>query len=208
MRMILFGMLLAVALPADDLPGGLKLVPSAPLRELVLPKRDVAPVKPIIRPGMLTLLPPSDPIYLVEESVDIAGEWRTYRHPKVDAFSKDSEGVALQGYDVISYREKLPQKGLKSISYEANGVTWWFSSTEHRNMFASDVNRFIPEYGGFCAYAVGKGYPATADPLAYFVNGDKLYLFFNRVALKVWEEDWRVSISKADRNWPKLHISR
>ena len=205
MRTILFGMALTMSLLADDSAGKLKLVPSEPLTEPIIPKRDARPPETAPRPSTLSLLPPGDPIYLVEESEDVAGEWRTYRRPKVDAFSRDAEGVALQGYDVISYREQGPQKGLKSFAVEADGVTWWFASAEHRDLFASDVKRFVPEYGGFCAYAAGKGYPATVDPRAYFVEGDKLYFFFNKVALKVWEQDRRASIVKADRNWPKLH---
>ncbi|MBI2686618.1 MAG: hypothetical protein HYX27_09905 [Acidobacteria bacterium] len=198
-------MALALTLSADDVGGKLKLVPAEPLREPAIPPRATRPAEPVNRPSTLSLKPPSDPIFLVEESVDTAGEWRTYRRPKVDAFSRNADGVALDGYDMISYREQAPLKGSKAFAFESGGVIWWFSSAAHRDLFKSDINRFVPEYGGFCAYSIGKGYPATADPQAYSVDGDKLYLFFDRVALKVWEADRRLSISKADRNWPKLH---
>src|SRR5258708_7971940 len=59
-----------------------------------------------VRLARLEIRPSGDPIYVVEESEWDGVEWRTFRVPKVDPVSKNSDGVAVQGYDVISYREK------------------------------------------------------------------------------------------------------
>src|SRR5882724_11377005 len=50
-----------------------------------------------VRPARLEIKQPGNPIYLVEETEWDGDQWRTYRRPKVDAISKNSDGVAVQG---------------------------------------------------------------------------------------------------------------
>ena len=191
----------------------LKLVPSEPLTDPrptqpVEPRRTSAASEPGVRPAILNLKPPGDPIYLVEElSADPENDkWRTYQRPKVEMFSRDSERVAIQGYDVLSYLEKRAEKGRKEFSLEHGGVHWYFSNADHREQFRRDPERFLPQYGGFCAYSVSRGYPATADPRAFALEGGKLYLFFDKAVQTVWEQERSSRISAADRNWPRLHV--
>jgi YHS domain-containing protein len=201
---------------ADDppLPGAkLTLMPSEPLTELRIPGKKAGGAgspegKGVeqVRPAILNLKPAGDPIYLVDEQGQdtTQQQWRTYRRPKVDRFSKDGDGIALQGYDLLSYLEKRPEKGKREFSAEHGDVTWLFASEDHRTTFRRDPERYLPAYGGFCAYSVGRGYPATADPRVYSLERGKLYLFFDRAVQTVWEQD-QGSILKADHNWPTLH---
>ena len=190
----------------------LRLVPSEPLTEPRFPKR-TEPAKTQsepgrgVRPAILNLKPAGDPIYLVEETApdEDRDKWRTYQRPKVDRFSKNGEEVAIQGYDVVSYLERRAEKGRKEFVFEYGGVNWHFASLDHRNQFRQNPEGFLPEYGGFCAYSVGRGYPATADPRAYIVEGRKLYLFFDKAVQTVWEQDEHRLVTAADRNWPQLH---
>ena len=186
--------------------GGLTLVPSEPIDAL---ERAAAArtqqEQGVVRPLRRDIKPSGDPIYIVEEREWDGDQWRTYRRPKVDPFSKDSDGVALKGYDVISFLEKEPEKGAKLHASDYGGVTWWFTTEEHRRMFAAEPERFVPEYGGFCAYSVGRGIAASADPRVYAMSGGKLYLFFDPAVKTVWEQERRASLANADRNWPKLH---
>lgn len=205
MRILAIGVTLGALLCAEQPNGKLKLVPSEPLREPRPPQRDTRVAEKEVRGTVLVLLPPGDPIHMVDEAEELEGEWRTYRRPKVDAFSRNGEGVAMRGYDVISYREQRIDLGSKAFAAEYGGVTWWFASQAHRDLFLSDTKRFVPEYGGFCAYSIGKGYPAPSDPKAFLLEGDRLYMFFDRAALKVWEQGRRESIQRGDRNWPRLH---
>lgn len=205
--------------PTAQEPGAkLTLAPSEPLAEPRYLKPKTEPAGPTssaaetargrkVRPAILNLRPPGDPIYVVEEQEQdpTHDELRTYRRPKVERFSKDGEDVALKGYDVVSYLEKRAEKGKREFSLEYGSVTWLFTTMEHRNLFITDPDRYLPEYGGFCAYSVSKGYPATADPRAYSFEGGKLYLFFDKAVQNVWEQDRSGSLVKADRNWPKLH---
>jgi YHS domain-containing protein len=197
----------------DAAPRGapLKLVPSEPLTEPHFARQAEAPKKPGtsesgVRPAILQLQPPGDPIYLVEEPAGVTDldKWRTHQRPKVDRFSRDGAGAALQGYDVISYLERHAEKGNKEFSVEYGEVRWQFASAEHRDQFRRDPEHFVPEYGGFCAYSVGRGYPATADPRVYTVVDGKLYVFFDKAVQMVWEQDRRRLLLSAERYWPQL----
>ena len=196
-------------------PGGarLKLVePAEEMSQMRLPKAaEPAAKKQVdgVRPAILQLKPPSNPIYLEEapapEGTD-RDKWRTYQRPKVDAISRDGMGAALQGYDVLSYLEDgSAERGSEKFTAEYGGVTWRFTTAEHRDRFRANPQAYQPEYGGFCAYSVGRGYPATADPKSFKVQDGKLYLFFNRAAQLVWEQDQRQLSAAADRNWPRMH---
>jgi hypothetical protein len=193
------------------------LVPSQPLVEPGFPKRNnetvgspapaaaAGPEK--VRPAILDLKPAGDPIYLVDEPRPDAGhdQWRTYRRPNVERFSRDGEGLAIQGYDVISYLSGHAEKGLKELSIEQDGTTWLFAAAGNHRLFAKDPRRYLPAYGGFCAYSIAKGYPATADPRVFTTAGGRLYLFFDQAVKTVWEQDHNRFIGKADQNWPRLH---
>ena len=186
--------------------GGPVLVPSEPIDAVARAVAERARQKVAeLPPRRLEIRPSGDPIYIVEEREWDGGQWLTYRRPKVDPFSRDAHGVALTGYDVISYLEKRAERGTRENSASYGGVTWWFTSEEHRRIFAAEAERFVPEYGGFCAYSVGRGAAATADPRVYAVTGGKLYLFFDPAVKAAWEQEQRISTANADRNWPKLH---
>ena len=159
-----------------------------------------------IRPAILNLKPAGDPIYFSEDKEQGAdGEWLTRRRPKVEKFSKDGEGVAMQGYDVISYLENRPVKGTNEFRFEHGGVVWYFSKEENRNIFKQDAEKFVPQFGGFCAYAMSKGAAATANPRAYVIEGGKLFLFFDAASKTMWEQDKSATV-KAERIWPRLHL--
>ena len=198
--------LAALGQSGDAVGRGPVLVPSEPIDALEREATALTRQKPVaMTPRRLEIKPSGDPIYIVEEGEWSGDQWRTYRRPKVDPFSKDADGVALKGYDVISYLEKHDEKGTKVNSASFGGVTWWFASAEHRRIFVADPARFVPEYGGFCAYSIGRGAAATADPRVYSATGGKLYLFFDPAVKAVWDQEQSGSIANADRNWPKLH---
>src|SRR5262249_11845722 len=107
--------------------------------------------------------------------------------------------------DVVSYQGNRAEKGRKEFSADYGGITWYFTTDDHRNQFRQDPEGFLPEYGGFCAYSIGRGYPATADPRAFTLNDRKLYLFSDKAGQTGWEQDQRRLVTAANRYWPKLH---
>ena len=113
--------------------------------------------------------------------------------------------VAIKGYDPVAYFESgAPLVGNKSTTFSWRGSEWRFSSTANRDKFAADPEKFAPQYGGYCAWAVGQGYTAPIDPAAWRIVDGKLYLNYDKKVQKTWEKDIPGHISKANANWPKV----
>ena len=111
--------------------------------------------------------------------------------------------VAIKGYDPVAYFEDAkPVKGSSKFSFEWKEAEWRFKSAANREQFAADPERWAPQYGGYCAWAVSQGYTAGIDPSAWTVVGEKLYLNYSKKIQSQWEEDRAGNIAKADANWP------
>lgn len=124
----------------------------------------------------------------------------------VDQVNKNGQGVALKGYDPVAYFEQgRPVKGSPKFPHEWMGATWWFASAENRDLFSKDAQKFAPQFGGYCAYAVSEGYTANIDPEAWKIIDGKLYLNNSKGVQKRWEQDVQTRIGAAEKNWPSLH---
>jgi YHS domain-containing protein len=122
-----------------------------------------------------------------------------------DFVNKDSSGVALKGYDAVSYFvENKPVKGSGEFQSEWMGTKWFFSTAANRDLFSNDPAKYVPQYGGFCAHAVSKGHTADINPSIWRIAGGKLYLNKNWLAGKLWQGDIPGNIAKADKNWPEI----
>ena len=114
-------------------------------------------------------------------------------------------GLAIRGYDPVAYfTDKKPVKGSGDFELEWKGATWRFASAAHRDAFAKSPDKYAPQYGGYCAYGVSRGYAVGIDPEAWHVVDAKLYLNYNLDVRKEWRKDIAGHITKADRNWPKI----
>lgn len=114
--------------------------------------------------------------------------------------------LAIHGYDPVAYfDEGRPIKGSAEFSHSWMGATWRFASAAHRDKFAARPDAFAPRYGGYCAWAVSKGYTANGDPEAWKIVDGKLYLNYNLKVQKDWEHDVAKRIESANANWPRLH---
>jgi len=122
-------------------------------------------------------------------------------------FSKS--GLAIEGHDPVAYfSERKAVEGNKAFSASDAGVTYYFSSAQNRDLFKADPDRYKPQYGGWCAYAMGaSGEKVEIDPGTFKVLNGKLYLFYNKYfnnTLKTWNKDEPNLKKKADSNWIKL----
>ncbi len=116
-----------------------------------------------------------------------------------------SWGVAIDGADPVAYfTEGKPVEGKREFSADWNGATWRFASAEHRALFLADPERYAPQYGGYCAWAVSQGYTASTEPESWRIVDGKLYLNYSRSVQKDWEQDIPANITKADANWPAI----
>ena len=112
-------------------------------------------------------------------------------------------GPAINGYDPLAYfTEDKPVKGDPAHAHDWNGATWHFASAANREAFAADPAAYAPQYGGYCAYAVSKGYTAKTEPDAWTVHEGRLYLNYNTTVREIWSEDIPGNIRRADANWP------
>jgi YHS domain-containing protein len=122
---------------------------------------------------------------------------------KPEVFS-NAQG-ALRGYDPVAYfKESRPVEGKKEFSYTWNGADWFFFSQQNMEDFKANPEKFAPQYGGYCAYGMSKGYKAPTDPQAWTIVGDKLYLNYNKDVQQTWNKSQQDFIEKADKNWPGI----
>lgn len=121
------------------------------------------------------------------------------------AFADDSAEVATAGaggYDPVSYfTESKPVRGNGKYTAEYEGVTYLFSSEANRNAFDKDPAKYLPAYGGYCAYGVAVGKKFWGDPEVWEIVDGTLYLNLDKSIQQEWDKDKPGYITKADSNW-------
>lgn len=116
-----------------------------------------------------------------------------------------ADGVAIRGYDPVAYfREGGPRRGKVEFSVRHGGAVWRFASAENKALFEADAERYLPAYGGFCAYGTSRGYLVKIEPEAWSIVDGRLYLNYDLGIRKTWLGDRAAYIRKADGNWPRL----
>ena len=113
--------------------------------------------------------------------------------------------LAIRGYDPVAYfTEGKAVKGDKDFTLGWQGADWRFASAENRDRFSEDPEKYAPQYGGYCAWAVSRNYTAPTDPDAFTLVDGKLYLNYNKRVMRQWLEDRDANIESADKNWPTV----
>ncbi|MDX1558936.1 MAG: YHS domain-containing (seleno)protein [Marinobacter sp.] len=109
------------------------------------------------------------------------------------------------GYDTVSYFETgKPTKGSSEYTAEHQGVTWRFANAQNLARFEASPERFVPAYGGYCAWAVAQGYLAKGDPQHWTIRDGRLYLNYNQSVQDRWLKDPEGFIRQANANWPNV----
>ena len=119
------------------------------------------------------------------------------------------KGFIADGYDVVSYFNQKAEKGNKEFTAEFDGVKFKFSSRQNLALFKENSKKYTPQYGGYCAYAMGaKGGKVDIDPKTFEIRDGKLYLFYNAWGtntFELWKKEGANKLRKqADKNWEKL----
>ncbi len=125
----------------------------------------------------------------------------------------DNSNIALQGYSPVSYLDlQLAQKGNKQFKSEYQKVVYYFTSNEQKATFDNKPAKYIPQFGGYCAFGIYAGAKFRIDPNKFIVEDGKYYLYLNNLELdakQLWlaEHDHSGLKNKADKNWKKLRNS-
>jgi YHS domain-containing protein len=120
------------------------------------------------------------------------------------------EKLAIDGYDPVAYfSQNKAIAGNKANSYTYQGITYYFASKANQEAFEKDPARYEPQYGGWCAYAMGEnGEKVAIDPQTFKVLDGKLYLFYNRFLINTlpkWNKNEPNLKKKADSHWQALY---
>jgi YHS domain-containing protein len=113
--------------------------------------------------------------------------------------------LAIKGYDTVAYfKAGKALKGNESFTFQWHDMTWYFSTKENRDLFATSPEQYAPQYDGYCAWALTESRIAVTDPEVWKIVDGKLYLNCSQTAYEKWSRDIPGNIKKADTNWLKL----
>lgn len=112
-------------------------------------------------------------------------------------------GIAIDGSDPVGYfTQNGPVRGDANFTVQYKGASWRFADQGSADAFEANPTAYEPQFGGYCAWAIGQGYIASTVPEAWTIHNDKLYLNFSRSVRRRFERDLDGHIAKAEANWP------
>ncbi len=124
---------------------------------------------------------------------------------KAEIYTGLLSSTAVGGYDPVAYfTDGKPVEGRKEFTYSWKGATWRFANQKNLDAFKAAPEKYAPQYGGYCAWAVSRGYTAKGDPKHWRVVDGRLYLNYDARVQQDWERDVSGNIVKANGNWPKV----
>ena len=113
--------------------------------------------------------------------------------------------IALNGYDPVAFfTDAKPVSGSPFIKGSYQGADYLFATEDHKTLFLANPEKYAPQYGGYCAYGVGREALAPVDISTWQVRDGKLYLNFNQEFNEKFNADFDGHVVKAERNWPGL----
>ncbi len=122
-----------------------------------------------------------------------------------DAGPPAGRRISLSGYDPVAYFvDGKPEKGSRTYWYSFDDAVYLFRSPDHRAKFAADPERYAPQYEGYCAAGVSKGYKAEPDPQAWLIANGKLFVFQRRDRVPEFRKKIGALATKANANWTRL----
>ncbi|MGA7215363.1 MAG: YHS domain-containing (seleno)protein [Terrimicrobiaceae bacterium] len=117
----------------------------------------------------------------------------------------DKNGVGIKGYDPVAYfTDNKAVKGEAQFQSSSKGIIYYFASAQNKAAFDADPAKYEPQFGGFCAWAVSRGYTAPVDPDAFQIVNGRLLLQYSPSVRKDFAKDVEGNLKKADANWPSI----
>lgn len=126
-------------------------------------------------------------------------------HLHAQAQNLEKSGRALQGYDPVAFFTKgKPVKGNPAISSKFNGATYYFGSAEDKELFDKEPAKYVPQFGGFCAYGVSKGDLVKIEVDAFQIVDGRLLLQYDKDIRDKFNKDTKGNLKTANANWPMV----
>lgn len=122
---------------------------------------------------------------------------------KSEIYINSATGIAIGGIDPVAYfTQGRHVEGRAEFEVMWKGAPWYFASAENRELFLSAPEDYVPQYGGYCAFAMAQGAFATTVPEAWSIRKGKLYLNYSLGVRGLWLEQPDQLIELANENWP------
>jgi len=119
----------------------------------------------------------------------------------------DPTGVVIRGYDPVAYfNEGRPVPGRTELSAEYQGGKYLFATAANRDLFNANPEKYVPRYGGYCAFGVAIGKKFDIDPSSWQIVEGSLYVNLNPAILEKWSADTNGYLRKSEKNWPKIRL--
>ena len=116
-----------------------------------------------------------------------------------------SRGIAIKGFDPVAYfTQGKPVRGSKQFEVRHKGAKWRFASAQHKALFQSNPSKYVPAYGGYCAYGVSQGNLVKIEGNSWSIKGGRLYLNYNRSIQRTWSKSPARYIRAANQRFSKL----
>ena len=129
----------------------------------------------------------------------------SYKTSAGQLVNNTKSGFIAEGYDVVAYfTDGKPTSGNPAFTSTYKGSKYAFASAEHKQLFDADPEKYAPQFGGFCAYAVSIDRLRPIDPQYFQIVDGRLLLQHSQKALDLFSEDIPGSLKKADGYWPSI----
>ncbi len=154
----------------------------------------------------------SDPIGMRILSFLFAAHLALLASAQLPYFNVGGNNLWVEGYDPVAYLvQGKAMKGSERITTTYRGATFRFANATHKDLFLKDPQRYLPQYGGWCAYAMGaNAEKVEVDPETFKVRDGKVYLFYNAFfnnTLLTWNKNEGSLRMDADKHWAAFHHS-
>jgi YHS domain-containing protein len=144
-------------------------------------------------------------LFFLAASMLLVGMAHAQKHQAVYFNNVNADGVILDGYDAVAfYTDNKPVKGDATFQHKYENAIYYFASPEHLGLFQGNPEKYRPQFGGWCAYAVSLGRIAPIDVNNFSVVDGRLFIQHNQRAVNGWNKDVPGNIAKADKYWPAV----
>ncbi|MCX2573184.1 YHS domain-containing (seleno)protein [Pedobacter sandarakinus] len=148
-------------------------------------------------------------LLLLIATTSIGGVFAQNASERKKEFNIDKSALAIEGYDPVAYfTTQKATEGKSDITLINDGITYRFANNQNKALFKANPEKYEPQYGGWCAYAMGDtGEKVEIDPETFKIVDGKLYLFYNKFfnnTKKTWNKDEKNLKTKADASWAKF----